>query len=190
MAPLPDNATARVFLEYTSVGTQHTMEIRLGAGASSSTASVKAAAAANVLKQRMSNTDSFFAARFQDAGSTFSLPVAFTPINGVIDPAGGANYWQEDPESAMISFVGRGGSTGRRVRWEFFTPIATGTWPADNRFNPGDNAPVDTLRLNWTTFVNTSSTPGEQVVTIGGDIPAVYGYVNLSKNAYWQRKQR
>lgn len=190
MPALPGNSTARFFLEYTSIGIQHTLEVRLGAGASAITAATKATAAANVLKVRMSNIDSFYAARFQDAGAVFSLPVTFTPIVGTVDPAGGANYWQEDPESAMLSFVGRGTATGRRVRWEFFTPVATGLWPSDNRFNLGDNASVEALRVNWNTYVNTSASPGEQVVTIGGDIPSVYGYVNLSKNAYWQRNQR
>lgn len=190
MAPLPENGTARVFIDYTSATVQHTIEFRLGEGASSVSALTVANRMVTVLKQRMTTADSFIAARFQDEGSNFSLPIAFTPTAGVVPFDGGSPWWLEDPESAFISFIGRGSATGRRVRWEYFTPIKTFPWPSDNRYNVGEQAVIDTLRTNFAAAVAESDSTGDQIVTIGGDIPVVYGYVNIAKNAYWQRKQR
>lgn len=187
---LPDNATARLWIDYTSLNIPHTMLIRLGAGATISDAATVAPLAANILKARMSTDDAFTAARFSLEDSDFSLPVTFTPVSGVINVVDPTTYWEEDPESAFIDFMGRGSSSSRRVRWEFFTIIRTPLWPTTNRYNPGASAPIDTLRINWTDFVNDGATTGQQVVTKGGDIPVVYGYVNIAKNSYWQRKQR
>lgn len=190
MAPVPPNSTDRVFLDYTSLQIPHTLILRLPPAGSVTDAEVVAAAAAAILVNRMLDTDSFTAARVQQSGTNFSLPIAFTQVNGVIPLSGGANAWAEDPESAFITFVARGTATGRRVRWEFFTSVKTTTWPGDNRYNPGDAAPVDTLRTNWTNFVENGVTPTQQIVTVAADIPVVYDYVNIGKNAYWQRKQR
>lgn len=190
MAPLPENATARLFLVYTSAAVQHTLIFRLGAGANVGDAETVAADMATIFKARMLSSDSILSARFSDIGSTFSLPITFSPVIGSVVAVGPSSYWAEDPDSAFISLIGRGLSTARRVRWEFFTPVATTAWPANNRYTPGASAPIDTLRTNFTSAVTGAASPGEQIVTIGGDIPAIYSYVNIAKNSYWQRKQR
>lgn len=188
LPPLPENATARVWIDYTSVGLAHSIMFRLGAGASATTASTKAQTLAALLALRMLDVDSFQSARWSDIGSSFSLPITFTTVVGSGGPL--ANAWAQDPESAQLSLVGRGGTTARKVRWEFFTGLKTPAWPGNNRYNPGDTAVIDTLRINFTSWVNTAASPGEQPVTIGGDIPTVYSYVNICSNAYTQRKQR
>lgn len=187
---LPSNNTARCWIDYTSFGRTHHMMFRLGFGATPANASTKATALANILKNRMRIGDAFTSARFSAEGSDFSLPVTFAAVAGTVDESGGAAIWQEDADSAFITFVGRGSSSARRVDWFFYTGIKTPTWPYTNRYNPGEAAVIDTLRTNFATWVNTSASPGEQVVTVGQDIPSVYGYVNIAKNAYWQRKQR
>lgn len=188
LPPLPANSTACVFIDYTSYGVAHTFGFRLGAGASSITAATKAASLAAVLANRMGSADSFTQARLRAAGGIVSLPIAFTPVTGAV--SGSGIYWDDDPESTFISFVGRGTTTGRKTRWEFYTAVRSASWPPTNRYIPGFSAPVDTLRANFTNWVDTAASPGEQVVTIGGDIPQVYAYVNIAKNSYWQRRQR
>jgi hypothetical protein len=190
MAPVPPNGTDRVFMDYTSYDIPHTLILRLPPVSTPADGEAVAAAAATILKQRMSVNDSFTAARYQQSGTNFSLPIAFTAQQGVVDPSGGSALWQEDPESAFITFIGRGSATGKRVRWEFFTSVRTTTWPGDNRYNPGESGPIDALRTNWTNFVEVGATATQQIVTIAADIPVCYDYVNIGKNAYWQRKQR
>lgn len=188
--PLDPTNTARVYIDYTSAALQHTLIIRMGLGATAGEASVLAASAADVLRTRMSMTDSFLAARFSDKASHISLPIAFTPIAGALDLQGGAAAWAEDPESAFLCLVGRGQTSGRRVRWEFFTTIRTPLWPTTNRYNLGASPVIDTFRLNWANLVESGAISATQIVTIAGDRPIVYGYVNIAKNSYWQRKQR
>lgn len=190
MAPLPANSTARVFLDYTGANQPHTFEFRLGSSSTVASATAQAAAVAAVLATRMSDLDSITAARYQAAGSLFSLPITFTPVVGAVPNAGGAAFWVEDPESAFISITGRGQTSGREVAWYLFTPVKSTTWPTDNRYNPGDSAPVDTFRINFSNLVTAAPSPSQQMVTIGGDIPLIRGYTNIAKNGYWQRKQR
>jgi len=185
MAPLPDNSTARLFLDYTSRHVEHTLLLRFDGDLPS--AGSYATGYAEILANRMFDDDSFFRARFSDAGADFSLPIAFTAVPGAI-PAATTNSWAQDPESAFVSFVMRGLTTGRRSRVEFFTGVPTPSWPSDNRYNPGDAAPIDTLRIN---FQNAAASGGTlPLITVGGDEVTVYGYVNIALNAYWQRKQR
>lgn len=188
--PIDPANTARVYIDYTSAQITHTLMFRLGAGATTANAAIRAQACAEIFKMRMQQADSFVSARFSDKNSHFSLPIPFTPVTGVIDGASGNIYWVEDPESAFLSLIGRGTTTGRRTRWEFFTPCRTTGWPESNRYAAGASGPIDALRENWKAFVEESSAPGDQLVTVAGDIPVVYGYVNIAKNGYWQRKQR
>lgn len=190
MAPLPESSTARVFLDYTSCNIEHTFEFRLGAGATLTTAADRAELVAALLATRMTDNDSIIRARFSQQGQNFSLPLTFTPVQGVLPFDGGGPWWVEDPQSAFISLIGRGQTTARRARWFFYTPVKTITWPADNRYQTGEAAVIDTFRENWEALIEDTPGPGSQIVTIGGDIPLVYGYVNIAKNGYWQRKQR
>lgn len=184
LPPLPENNTACLFLHYTAVGIPHTIMLRLP-GVGASTPSDYAVAYANILRQRMRSTDGFQSAEYREAEAIVTLPIAFTPVAGALD---GAGVWAQDPESTQLSLVGRGTVSGRKVRWEFFTGIATDYWPPSNRYLPGQAAPVDTWRLN---FSNAAQGAGTMpLVTIGGDLVVIYGYVNIRQNGYWQTKQR
>lgn len=186
MAPLPENSTDRVFLDYTSMDISHTLELRI-TPAGGATPIDYANTYSAWMVQRMLTTDSVQGARFQAAGSNFSLPLPFTPAIGVI-AADIGNRWIEDPESAFLSLIGRGRTTGRRVRWTLFTPARTTLWPEDNRYNPGDAAPIDTFRQNFASLADAAGIA--PLLTVGGDLVNVYGYVNAGKNSYWQREQR
>lgn len=186
MAPLPDNNTSRVWLAYTSVGVHHELMFRLSTVSSNAEASTKAQSLAAVLATRMVGTDSTLGARFSPGGTNFSVPIAHTPTVGTA----GSGFWAQDPESVQLSLTGRSFSDGRDVTWQFFNARLTTVWPADNRYNPGDEAVIDTFRINFTNWVNAAATPLEQVVTISGTIPSVNAYVNIRANAYWQNAQR
>lgn len=188
MAPLPQNNTARVFLDYTSFQVQHTICLRPNATATVSDMEQLAADFADTMGTRMFDSDSVFAARYSNAGDDFSLPLDFTAVEGAI--ALSSNFWVEDGEAAFLSLPMRSIVSGRRASFQFYTPVRTTDWPADNRYNPGDAAPIDTLRLNFKSVIDGVSGWGGQLVAIDGTALIVYEYMNIAKNAYWQRKQR
>ena len=184
MAALEPNNTDRIFLDYTSNNVGHTMILRPSTFAGEN--SDYADAWATAFSQLMLATDSFYAARYQAAGTDFSLPIEFAAISGVL--GGETTLWSQDPESAQLSLVFRGISTGRRGRIEFFTPVALTPWPSDNRYNPGDQSSVDELRAD----LQVLGSPGGDfpLATIGGDEVTIYSYMNIRLNAYWQTRQR
>lgn len=188
MAPLPDNLTARLFLDYTSAGVTHTIMFRPATDLNVTEQGVMANGWASIMANRMLNTDSVFGVRYSAALTNFSTPILYSPIFGTVTAAG--NTWGEDPESACLSFVARSTTSGRRGRFTFFTPISSTLWPNDNRYNPGDSAPVDTLRINWQNGVKFGTPASVPSLCADGTFQEVYSYVNISKNAYWQRRQR
>lgn len=152
-----------------------------------------ATAAAAAMYPFMFETDTITGARYSPLGADFTLPLSWTPIAGA-KVAGFAAAWAEDPESAMVSVVGRGTATARRWRFCLFTPYAWAnssvTWPAKNRYLPGANAQVDSFYDLVTSFLDATYGVSTRVVTIGGDTVRPNAYVNIRKNGYWQDKQR
>lgn len=188
MAPVADNLTMRVYLDYTSMGEEHTLLLRPASTLNASAVGVLANGWASILSNRMLNTDSVFGVRYSNPLEDFSIPILYTPVPGVVTAA--ANLWTEDPESAFLSFVARSTTTGRRGRYTFFTPIRTTDWPADNRYSPGESAPIDTLRTNIQNAVSIGTPGSVPLLNADGTFQTVYSYVNIGKNSYWQRKQR
>lgn len=188
MAPLPQNNTPRLFLDYTSMGVEHTLLLRPAAELSVSEQGAVANAWAAVLGAKMLETDSLFRVRYSPAGANFSLPLFYTPVPGLL-PAATA-VWQQDPESTFISWMARSTTTGRRGRYFFFTGVRSSTWPGDNRYNPGDDAVIDALRINVANLVGFGTSGVPPLVSIDGTFQQIYGYTNIGMNAYWQREQR
>lgn len=188
MAPLPDNNTYRLFVDYTSLGREHTIMVRYGTNLLTGEAQAAYDGLTDVLRLRMLDTDSFLRASYSLQGQTFSLPLSVAPVAGTIT---GANVvWENDPESAMLSFTGRSLTSGRDARWQFFTPVRTTTWPGDNRYNPGDEPVIDTLRINFRNFLLGDGISYPEASAIDRANTTFNSYVNISHNAYWQRKQR
>lgn len=188
LLPVPDNATARLYLDYTSLGVEHTLLIRPARELSINEQGVMANAWASAMSTRMVNTDSVFAVRYSAALTNFSTPITYSPIPGALAVAG--NLWDEDPESAFLSLTARSTTTGRNCRWNFFFPTATTTWPSDNRYGPGEAAVIDTFRTNITQLITFGSPAPVPAVCADNTFVAVKGYVNIGKHGYWQRKQR
>jgi len=192
MAPLPQNSTNRLFLDYTSRGIEHTAVFRPAGDLFGSDITTWAQSIAELMAFVMCTDDSVTSARYSETGTNFSLPVPFTPEPGIRDPSGFT--WAEDPESAFVTVPLRSQSTGRRGRLCMFTAYRFGNlsvpWPSNNRFDPGENTIVD----NWIATLKDLSQGASPYITglvvIDGSFPVLYDYLNISKNAYWERKQR
>lgn len=189
MAPLPPNNSSRLFIDYTSQSRGHTVALRYE-GTQTTPNLINAF---NIVAVAMSSimvaTDSVTGARYQNAGTNFSISLPVTPVAGANSLAG--NLWVEDPESAQISLVGRDNVSGRRVRWLFFTPYNFGgSWPVDNRYQDGENTNVDDFRFIWEDIVAGSGTMPFPLVSIANNPVVLYDYVNICKNGYWERTQR
>lgn len=185
---LPADNTRRLFLDYTSQSIEHTLLIRVPDLLSPTQEQAFAIDIANVLATRMDGDDAFTSLRYADKNSNVTFPYPWTPIQGALSTTVG--IWEQDPESVFLSFVGRGASSGRKIRFQFFTAVKSTAWPADNRYNPGESAPVDTLRENLLPLLSGNDVSPVAAVTIGGDYISFNNYVNIASNAYWQRRQR
>lgn len=183
MAPLPENNTVRLMIDYTSAGIVHTLMLRFGDSIGSADAATTAAALCADLAPFVNAGDSFFRARYSDHDSDFSLPIFWTTIPGTSTGAG----FEEDPESAFVSVVGRS-NAGRRVRWELFTVAKISTdWPLDNRYSAGESTNADDIIAAFVAATEDATAP---VRAIDKAPVNVYDYLNIAKNGYWQRKQR
>lgn len=183
MAPLPENNTSRLFVDYTSGAYEHTLQLRFPTGVSAADATVTAQDICTALAPFMNSNDSFIRARWSAAGSNIALPTGWVPVVGTSVGAAHA----EDPESAFVSVNGRT-LGGRRVRWEFFSVIKVSTnWPDDNRYGPGESANADDI---VDAFEAAAILPIDYICGIDGLTVIVYQYLNIAKNGYWQRKQR
>jgi len=184
MAPVPPNSTNRLFIDYTSASIVHTMMLRYDTTVSS--AATYAAGYATIFSQLMREDDSFFAARVQLAGESFSLPLAFTPVDGILDDLN--TYWTQDPESVQLSMTFRGTGSGHQGRVEFFSPVAFTPWPSTNRYNTSAQATIEAFVVD---FIDAAAIGGElPLLVVTGDQVAVNNYCNIRSNSYWQNKQR
>lgn len=187
MAPTPANNTCRLWIGYTSKGVQHEIMSRYPTGTTPEQLNDQGDAIVNLLKTALLPTDTLNSMRYSITGAEFSIPLPLTPVPGTYT---GAPEWQEDPESAFLGFCGREAATGKRVRFELYTPIKFSlTWPADNRYAAGENADIDGLNQDLANVLYGSGAV-VAAVGIGGTPFSLYTYTNIAKNAYWQRKQR
>lgn len=175
MAPLPDNNTAVLFMDYTSGGQKHTAEVRLPSGATSGSATVAAGVMAIVMKALLFPGDSITGARFRQAASSVSFPLTFSAVVGTQ-----AGTPDDDNKPNFVSWTGRS-TDGRRVRFTVFTravqPVLQG-W-RDTTPSAGEAAVLAALMDN-----------DVDARTISGAAPIWNSYVNYGANAYYQRKAR
>lgn len=179
MAPLPENSTGRYFVDYTFRDQGHTLQIRYGAGTAVESLPFHAGVFLSSLATLMDNTWAIVGARLQSAGSTFAVPtvapvLSATPSGGVLPPA---NYPQ------FTTWVGRGNTSGRRVRI-FVYGLLLGNDGSYRISNP--TGPTQAARAALIDGVGEDNV----FVTIGGDAPTWYNYVNQGFNSYWEREAR
>lgn len=177
MAPLPENGTERFWLDYTDGINDHSLLVRFNG-------------ATATVNQVMGSVDDFMlalspelyqisvnGARVSAAGSNISVPVVWT---------GGVTYGNfampNELSPRQLCFLGRDG-TGRRVRWFMFG------W---------DAAPPDPFRIGITpatAFDNAiqailGGQTNEIWLTIAGNVPTLYTYVDINYNSYYEAKAR
>lgn len=175
MAPLANNLTARLFVEYTSGGTAHTTLIRLEASATSADAATMYGlftAAANGL---MDTSDTFTGARYSAAGSNVSFPIAVSAVAGT-----GAVSEVQDHDANFVSCTGRS-ADGRRAKVGFFTVAA---------IQGSQNYRIDSPSGAYATFANFFSTNASNLRSASNQQVIWNTYVNYGISAYWQRELR
>lgn len=189
LPPLPDNNTARYFVDYTSNQRAHTLMVRyLEPTPNSPPSTPFVARLATVLADIAAWLPTDFAvigARYSPRLSTVSLPA--TP------PAGptGTGPAQLYDVPAYAAFVGR--SPGGRKFRLFVLGVAQtasdGGAGANYRLTTAEGAVAATVVANLQGWANLGGTDG--LYSIDG-VPGtdIYNYVNLGYNAYWQRKAR
>lgn len=177
MAPLPSNNTDVLFLDYTTSGESHTLQLRFDTHASVSDA--------------MTSMDLFLTAvdpliyvltvvtaRHRAFNSTVSLPVAWSGA-ATYGSGAGPHYASAD----YVDFVGRS-QNGRRVRAAVFGAISNAdTSGNDFRFASSANADVAAA-------VAELNAPSDRWLAIDNFKPTWYAYGNLGNNAYWRNRIR
>lgn len=183
-AHAPD-ATARLWIIYTSAGYQHDMMLRFPAGTTAAEASVAAEPIVTAMTHLMRTADSVSGEEFAAAGSNVRLPYPIVAESGhqSNDLSGG------DPESHYMTFVGRDNVAGSKVRYTVFVSSSDFPNPAKNRYVAG-SVPGDAVA-----FINAlddlaNAAEGPHLVSIAGQRPSVYNYVNTGFNRHWQDEQR
>ena len=175
MAPLPDNGTPRLYIDYTSGGQRHTMDIRLAAGSTTADAVSAYAAIVPAMVDLMPLTDSVVGARFSASGSNLSFPLP-------VASEAGTNVDVPDPDNkpSFVSVTGRD-ALGRRVRVTFFSAYFDTSAYGFRLDNPTG---LEAALHNAITGATVDAR------TISGAVPVWNPYLNVGSNAYFQRKAR
>ena len=173
MAPLPPNNTPVYEVFYTTVGHQHSAQVRTGV-----ISPVTLGAELDALWAGLSpilKPTTIDLVTFRPAGSTVSNPVV-TGIEGNTYGTGAAPVTYVP---AYYDFIGRS-SGGRRVRFTVFGAALDG---ANYRFSAGEDVHIDST----ITLLNAST---QAWYAIDGIKPTWYSYANAGYNSYWTRQVR
>ncbi len=176
---LPEDSTYRGYIHYTSGGLPHTASFRFGAGVTNS----EATAALNTIGEKMlalmDSGDAILGGEYSVAGSNIRFPLpSVTTGNGTA--SGAVN--NDINRSVSLGLSGKG-ATGHIVVSRFFTLL--GAAYTDTRL------PYSSLASNvqeW--FDAIRSNEDRAVVDIDDQIVGWNAYLNVARDAYWQRKQR
>lgn len=165
MAPLPSSNTARLYLDYTVGGEDHTQTVRYdGPGNRVPAAGVLAELWAFLSSELYGTT--IQGLRFSIAGSDVTNPMAWPG-----DPTYGAGSPPAGQQMKFFSIVGKS-ADGRRVRMEQFgiTQAIPSTW----RLARGINAAMD----DWYDHVQIAH--GDFVLCTISELPAIFNlYYNF-----------
>lgn len=175
MAPLPENNTPRLFIEYTEGGQEHVLELRLSSGSTTVEAVAAYTAVAPSMAALLFAADRVTGARFAAAGSNFSFPISVSAQTGSASGTADA-----DRKPYFVSVTGRS-TDGRRVRVTMFTQLAL---VETNGYKIV--APAGAF-ATWRNAVTGASADAR---TISGQVPVWNSYLNVGSNAYFQRKAR
>jgi len=177
MAPLPQENTARLILDYQNGGKNHSILWRYN-NDTSTLANAKAA-----LDAFLSELDpdlhviTVLGARQGLAGNPLTFPTVWT---GASAYGTGATTGLNVPKE--LRFIGRS-TDGRRVSVSVYG--WNGFLPDDFRINAGESATVDAAIASLILSAGTGAW-----CTISEQEPLVYTYADFNWNSYWERKMR
>lgn len=176
MAPLPQNSTARYWLDYTNGVDGHSTLFRYAASGGLAPLVAGVIAWLEALAPTMYEI-TITGARVSASGSTISLPVLWT---GAATYGSGAMPVNVAP--IEYRFEGRD-TDGRRVSWSMFSgKLAI---PDTYRYLTSDNADVSAAQ-----GVLAGLAADETLITIASNPPVVYDYMNYNFNSYWEDQRR
>jgi len=176
VAPLPQNNTARFFLDYSDSQNEHTLMARIGPSADVSDVMT-------VIHNFLTALDpdlfvfTVLGARFSAASSTISTPVSWSG-----DAAYGADTMNLNRRPIELRFQGRSVG-GRRMSISVYGSKYT---IPDNFRLPNDfDADLSAAML-----VLESAYAAENIVAIDGLEVIPYDYVSFNFNSYWEQESR
>lgn len=171
--------TARLWVDYTTAGANHSLQLRYTSESSASAAAstFSAVLAANLGSFRASTV--FRGARVAQLGSNVTNPVTFTSRTGT---GGGSQTTVE-----RVTFWERPGRSldGSKVRYFLYGMYPTTATPGTWRVVAGTDARLDAF---WSDFADFAEETG--LVTIGLQGPLLHAYYNVGQSAYHIRQQR
>lgn len=182
MAPLPTNNTAVLFVDYTTGGAAHTVQLRVPASQGVNVGLGVMAAFLMALQGVLPNAWAVTGTRYRAQNSNLTLPVAPGALDGFVG-TGGAQVVRAN-EALEFVWVGRSPSTGRR--WELSLYGIRLSAPDDFRYSTSNMPP--SLATATDTLISASA--AAEIVSIDGDEPIVYPYVNVNYNSYWESRLR
>ena len=191
MAPLPQNSTDRVFVDYvtgdSSTSREHTVAIRKQGTTSVDTVQVRLLAVLQALGAGSFRTNwRVLRVRLQSAGQSFSIPqlpnAALFAFRGTSTATYAARL-----EAVESTFQGRTGVSGRRVDISLYRAAIDAN---DNfRVVGGSSGPGLSVQ-NAVAALQSSSSNDGAFLTIDGQVPTWYNYMNENYNSYWESRSR
>lgn len=180
MAPLPPNSTRRFWLDYDTGITPHSMMIRTAASTSDAQALSFFSQWLAALQPLLSDEFSVVRVRRSEIGTNISLPIPIGALSTFTGSDTDAPTEVDVPKEAV--WVGRSLLEGRR--WECSMYGLQFAFPGDYRFEGVEiPAPLQDAIDVLEEFVGL-------IVAIDGSEFAVYPYVNVNNNSYWESQQR
>ena len=185
MAPVANNLTGRIWVDYEVANVPHTMMVRYVHPAQPLPDVLETIGQIlGYLKPVLHTSWVVTGVRQSLPNSTISLPIDYSnsPLQGFAGENGGTFDGVWAPREFVM--VGRSSTTGRRVRFSVYGVVSS--TPANYRFGPGESV------FTTTTFVaalNAASFAGIYI-TADGSSARWYPYVNVNYNSYWERQQR
>lgn len=174
LLPLPEDNTARYFLDYEGPYGKHSTQFRANPQGDPASVIPAIQGLINAVKPAIFSDTTFTGLRYADAGSNISNPLSWAPISGTATGTLAPEFYPR-----FFAFWGRG-PDGRELKLTFYGGNVGVS--ADYRMTGGENATIAACIL----YLNTQSV----FTTISGSRPVWKQYANTGYNAYFQRKRR
>lgn len=178
LLPLPEDNSPRGYIQYTSGGITHTMQCRFPSASGFGIIFNALEEIGTVMLPLMDPADSVQTYYASNEGSNIRFIIGIDGRPGTA--VGGVN--NDVNRSCALSVTGKG-EDGRLVAESFFTILA-GAF-VDTRL------PIGVVAANvadW--YDRVTNNPELPLVNIGKAAVNWNGYINVRRDAYWQRQQR